>query len=101
MHKGWSVRVTKGKVIGHTLIDALEKVMKPPKRKNKKAFRMPVSGVYKIKGVGDVFTGRVEQDAIKPGANMPYTGNLRWTAGMLFNRKAARTARHCSTTHTV
>merc|ERR1712199_33955 len=29
--------------------------------------RLPVSGVYKIKGVGDVITGRVEQGAVKPG----------------------------------
>ena len=60
--KGWSVKIKKEKVSGHTLIDALEKVVKPPKRNNKKAFRMPVSGVYKIKGVGDVITGRVEQN---------------------------------------
>ena len=57
---------------GHALIDALEKVVKPPKHNNKKAFRMPVSGVYKIKGVGDV---------IKPGANVRFyptgcTGNI-------------------------
>jgi len=32
----------------------------------KKPFRMPVSGVYKIKGVGDVITGRIEQGALKP-----------------------------------
>merc|ERR1712146_422780 len=27
---------------------------------------MPVSGVYKIKGVGDVITGRIEQGQLKP-----------------------------------
>merc|ERR1719160_733617 len=27
---------------------------------------MPVSGVYKIKGVGDVITGRIEQGSIVP-----------------------------------
>merc|ERR1712013_752249 len=77
-YKGWSVKVKKEKVTGHTLIDALEKVVKPPKRNNKKAFRMPVSGVYKIKGVGDVITGRVEQGAITPGANVRFypTGSL-------------------------
>merc|ERR1719203_2434655 len=42
---------------------------------------MPVSGVYKIKGVGDVITGRVEQGAITPGANVRFyptgcTGNI-------------------------
>merc|ERR1712000_298432 len=29
--------------------------------------RTPISGVYKIKGVGDVLTGRVEQGTVKPG----------------------------------
>eukprot|EP00492_Amphilonche_elongata_P004498 TRINITY_DN487_c0_g1_i1.p1 TRINITY_DN487_c0_g1~~TRINITY_DN487_c0_g1_i1.p1 ORF type:complete len:224 (+),score=10.64 TRINITY_DN487_c0_g1_i1:99-770(+) len=28
--------------------------------------RMPVSGIYKIKGVGDVLAGRVEQGIVKP-----------------------------------
>ena len=60
-YKGFEVKVKKEKVKGHTLVDALEKVVRPPKRNDKKAFRMPVSGVYKIKGVGDVVTGRVEQ----------------------------------------
>merc|ERR1719410_1741053 len=32
--------------------------------------RMPVSGVYKIKGVGDVITGRIEQGTLKPGGNV-------------------------------
>merc|ERR1711879_399643 len=46
--------------------DALVNVAKPPKRDSKKPFRMPVSGVYKIKGVGDVITGRIEQGQLKP-----------------------------------
>merc|ERR1712038_1925366 len=56
----------KNKIEGKTLYDALELVAKPPKRDMKKPFRMPVSGVYKIKGVGDVITGRIEQGALKP-----------------------------------
>merc|ERR1711933_15472 len=71
----------KEKVKGHTLVDALEKVVKPPKRNDKKVFRMPVSGVYKIKGVGDVVTGRVEQGKITAGVNVRFyptgcTGNI-------------------------
>jgi elongation factor 1-alpha len=65
-YKGFSVKIKKDTITGHTLIDALEKVAKPPKRQSKKAFRMPVSGVYKIKGVGDVITGRIEQGKIVP-----------------------------------
>merc|ERR1711881_631432 len=50
--------------------------------------RMPISGIYKIKGVGDVLAGRVEQGVVKPGEevglnikgldkqNMPRTGDV-------------------------
>merc|ERR1719334_2431517 len=80
-YKGWTVKVKKDKVSGRTLLDALNDVARPPKRDTKKPFRMPVSGVYKIKGVGDVITGRVEQGAITPGANVRFyptgcTGNI-------------------------
>jgi len=80
-YKGFTVKIKKEKVSGHTLVDALEKVVKPPKRNDKKAFRMPVSGVYKIKGVGDVVTGRVEQGKITAGVNVRFyptgcTGNI-------------------------
>jgi len=80
-YKGFEVKIKKEKVKGHTLVDALEKVVKPPKRQDKKAFRMPVSGVYKIKGVGDVVTGRVEQGKITTGVNVKFyptgcTGNI-------------------------
>jgi len=80
-YKGFEVKIKKEKVKGHTLVDALEKVVKPPKRNDKKAFRMPVSGVYKIKGVGDVVTGRVEQGKITAGVNVRFyptgcTGNI-------------------------
>merc|ERR1719453_2171118 len=33
----------------------------PPVRPGDAAMRLPVSGIYKIKGVGDVVAGRVEQ----------------------------------------
>jgi len=64
--KGWSVSKKKKKVEGVNLYDALERLVKPPKRDDSKPFRMPVSGVYKIKGVGDVITGRIEQGFICP-----------------------------------
>ncbi|KAA8494988.1 Elongation factor 1-alpha [Porphyridium purpureum] len=50
-----------------TLLDCLEKMVTLPTRKLDAQLRMPVSGVYKIKGVGDVLTGRVEQGEVKPG----------------------------------
>merc|ERR1711988_1613304 len=39
---------------------------KPPGRNETAPMRMPVSGIYKIKGVGDVLAGRVEQGLVKP-----------------------------------
>ena len=37
-----------------------------PERKVGVPMRLPISGVYKIKGVGDVLAGRVEQGEVKP-----------------------------------
>jgi len=71
-YKGFEVKVKKEKVKGHTLLDALNSVVKVPKRPTKKAFRMPVSGVYKIKGVGDVITGRIEQGQLKPNQQVKF-----------------------------
>merc|ERR1719204_339472 len=64
--KGWTVTKKKKKIKGVTLYDALENLIKPPKRDTTKPFRMPVSGVYKINGVGDVITGRIEQGCLRP-----------------------------------
>jgi elongation factor 1-alpha len=66
---GMTVNVpeTKADVHVHTLLDALEKMVTIPKRSSDAAMRTPVSGVYKIKGVGDVLTGRVEQGIVRPG----------------------------------
>ena len=41
---------------GVTLYDALDKLVKPPKRFPDKPLRIPINGIYKIKGVGDVLT---------------------------------------------
>merc|ERR1719361_2883581 len=70
--KGFKVKVKKEKVKGSTLLDALNDVVSCPKRPTKKPFRMPVSGVYKIKGVGDVITGRIEQGKLKPGVEAAF-----------------------------
>jgi len=71
-YKGFKVKIKKEKITGHTLYDALEKVVKPPKRTQNKPFRMPCSGVYKIKGVGDVITGRIEQGSIGPKTEVKF-----------------------------
>merc|ERR1712048_144765 len=69
-YKGFEVKVKKEKVKGFTLLEALNNVVRCPKRPTKKPMRMPVSGVYKIKGVGDVITGRIEQGQLTPGVEV-------------------------------
>eukprot|EP00892_Ulva_mutabilis_P007915 jgi/Ulvmu1/5496/UM023_0032.1 len=49
-----------------TLLDYLNKVVELPARDTDKPLRVPISGIYKIKGVGDVLAGRVEQGIVKP-----------------------------------
>eukprot|EP01126_Amoeba_proteus_P022347 TRINITY_DN225_c0_g1_i4.p1 TRINITY_DN225_c0_g1~~TRINITY_DN225_c0_g1_i4.p1 ORF type:complete len:338 (+),score=81.82 TRINITY_DN225_c0_g1_i4:565-1578(+) len=50
-----------------TLLDCLEKFVTIPQRPKTAVARTPISGIYKIKGIGDVLTGRVEQGTVKPG----------------------------------
>jgi elongation factor 1-alpha len=67
-YKGWQANISKDEVIeGVTLYDALEKLVKPPKRNDTGDLRIPINGIYKIKGVGDVITGRVEQGTVNAG----------------------------------
>ena len=68
----FTVKPKKKEVSGKTLLNALNDIVHVPKRPTKKPLRMPVSGVYKIKGVGDVITGRVEQGTLKPGPNVVF-----------------------------
>ena len=67
-YKGWSANLNKDTVIeGVTLYDALEKLARPPQRYPDKPLRVPINGIYKIKGVGDVITGRIEQGTLTAG----------------------------------
>eukprot|EP00746_Dinoflagellata_sp_MGD_P125379 gnl/MRDRNA2_/MRDRNA2_60135_c0_seq1.p1 gnl/MRDRNA2_/MRDRNA2_60135_c0~~gnl/MRDRNA2_/MRDRNA2_60135_c0_seq1.p1 ORF type:complete len:474 (+),score=53.38 gnl/MRDRNA2_/MRDRNA2_60135_c0_seq1:139-1422(+) len=50
-----------------TLLDALNNFCGVPERKTEAELRVPISGIHKIKGVGDVLTGRVEQGVLKVG----------------------------------
>ena len=50
-----------------TALDALNNFVTLPTRILDTPLRSPISGVYKIKGVGDVITGRVEQGKVCPG----------------------------------
>ena len=72
--KGVDVKLVNSKAPLHidTLLDALEKFVEIPERKPDLAMRTPISGVYKIKGTGDVLTGRVEQGTVKPGDEVKF-----------------------------
>merc|ERR1712021_288058 len=65
---GMKCKISKEKAVHiNTLKEALNDFVQIAKRDPEKPMRLPVSGVYKIKGVGDVLTGRVEQGSVKPG----------------------------------
>ena len=55
-----------------TLLDALDKMVCTPKRDSEKVLRVPVSGVFKIKGAGDVVTGRIEQGKLETGRDVVF-----------------------------
>jgi len=70
---GQNVKISKEKGCKvTTLKDALDNFVQPAKRDPEKPMRLPLSGVYKIKGVGDVLTGRVEQGSVKPGEEVVF-----------------------------
>lgn len=64
--KGTDLKMEDGELHIETLHDALDNMVKPPKRKTDAPLRVPVSGIITtIKGVSCVVTGRVEQGTIK------------------------------------
>jgi elongation factor 1-alpha len=65
--KGQDIKNGKVSIHVDTLLDCLEKFVTIPERPKASAARTPISGIYKIKGIGDVLTGRVEQGTVKPG----------------------------------
>lgn len=64
--KGQEIEVNGSKTVVTTLLDSLNNIQRP-ERKFDAPLRAPVSGIYKIKGVGDVITARVEQGKMNPG----------------------------------
>jgi len=57
------------------LYDALDKYICSPERHYDKPFRMPVSGVHQIQGIGTVITGRLEQGTLKPKEEVRFAVN--------------------------
>merc|ERR1711975_102688 len=54
------------------LYDVFNDFFRVPERPSSAPMRMPVSGIYKIKGVGDVLAGRVEQGIVKPNEEVVF-----------------------------
>ena len=66
-YKGFECNINpKETVKGHTLLDALDKLVQPPKRNPEGKLRMSVSGIYAIKGIGTVVAGRIETGTLRP-----------------------------------
>ena len=61
-----------GKMHVHTLLDAFENTVFLPTRNPNAAMRLPIWGVYKIKGVGNVLVGRVEQGTVRQGMEVVF-----------------------------
>lgn len=71
--KGVDVKKMNGGVCHvHTLLDALNDFVEKPERKIDAPMRLPLSGIYKIKGVGDVLAGRVEQGVVRPNEEVVF-----------------------------
>ena len=66
-YKGFSITKGGKTTEGFTLVDALDKLMEVPKRNESAPLRAPISGIFNIKGVGEVITSRVEQGVMVPG----------------------------------
>ena len=72
--KGQDPKVGSDVVHVHTLYDCLNLMCRVPARSVDAAMRLPISGIYKIKGVGDVLAGRVEQGVVKTGEEVEIVG---------------------------
>merc|ERR1712216_642882 len=82
---GMDVKLSKTQSIHvTTLKEALNNFVQPAQRDEDKEMRLPLSGVYKIKGVGDVLTGRVEQGKVKPGEEVKFLPTHTASTGKVF-----------------
>ena len=70
-YKGFKIKQKGHKARGYTLLEALKNAAKKREREQiQRAFRMPVSEVYKIKGVRALLCGQVGQAQLASGVNI-------------------------------
>merc|ERR1712185_254046 len=97
--KGADILVASEKLHVDTLYDCLDKMCRVPDRPISAPMRMPISGIYKIKGVGDVLAGRVEQGVVKPGEEvffMPTHTSSNPCGGKVFTVEMHHTRHECA-----
>merc|ERR1712078_162241 len=85
---GMDIDVDKKTLHINTLYDCLNDMCLPPGRNETANMRMPVSGIYKIKGVGDVIAGRIEQGIVNPNEDvvfMPTHTSANTCGGKVFS----------------
>jgi len=70
--KGQDVKLGSETIHVDTLYDCFNNLCRVPARPIDAAMRLPISGIYKIKGVGDVLAGRVEQGLVKPNEEVVF-----------------------------
>jgi len=70
--KGQDVKLGSETIHVDTLVDCFNDMCRVPDRPCDAAMRLPISGIYKIKGVGDVLAGRVEQGIVKPNEEVVF-----------------------------
>merc|ERR1719240_2521524 len=71
--KGWEAYTSMRRAVHmDTLQDVFNDFFCVPERPSEAPMRMPISGVYKVKGVGDILAGRVEQGIVKPGEEVVF-----------------------------
>jgi len=68
---GWTPKDIKDGSVKIKTLEAAINFQEPPKRPFDKPLRMPIVGCHSIKGVGDVYTGRVDAGSVTP--NMAIT----------------------------
>lgn len=71
--EGCEVKNLRGETVKcTTLVDCFNNYVCEPERLTEVPLRIPISGVYNIKGVGDVITGRIEQGKLNPGEKVVF-----------------------------
>jgi len=70
--KGTDVKIRNRWIHVNTLADALELTVFPQFKPTHLPLRVPISGVYKIKGIGDVLTGRPQQGTLYPNIDVKF-----------------------------